>query len=185
MIWLFVVAHLVEVFESASMRLDTYMNLCIVSAATHLYLSSYSSMIAQNILLLDRVLKGSEHRLDQVQVFIRYFQKTPFWLFVNLCCYTYTFVLYLYIWVISSHLIKFDAPEPFIRTSCVALCVMVNILNFFFLANWCYAVLKRIGTFLHCRSPLDCAEYAKAVNQILAGCRCNFVMDSAMQTRTR
>jgi len=184
MMWLFVVVHLNSIWTTG-MALTLYMNICIVVTFTHLYMSSYSSMIAQNILLLDKMLAKSDNRLAQVQVFIRYFQATPFWIFINLCFYGYVLFIYIYVWIITQHLVTNLEDDDFVHASVTVLLVVVNIINFFFMANWVFAVLKRIGTCIGLRAPLDCTEYARAVNQILAGCRCGFVMDAHMQCRNR
>eukprot|EP00457_Paulinella_chromatophora_P008107 gb/GEZN01008134.1/.p1 GENE.gb/GEZN01008134.1/~~gb/GEZN01008134.1/.p1 ORF type:complete len:406 (+),score=-12.26 gb/GEZN01008134.1/:223-1440(+) len=187
LIFLVVVVHLNEVFVTGMAPTRNF-GIALCAALTHFYISSYSSMIAQNILFLDKLLKKGDQqaRLNQLLIFIKYFRHNdPLWILINIACYGFTLYLYISVLAITGHLFSNRRPEVFIQACISTLLLFITILTAFFIANWVFAVLKRIGVFIGCRSPFDCTTYAQAVNLILSQCRANFVMDTAMQVRNK
>jgi len=200
LVFFFIVEHQ-RVISWSGMTLTTPLEIILINALTHHYVCSYSSMMAQGILMFDKALRGSTARITQLKLFISYLSFTPIGIIFTLFFLGYTMWVYISIWIytMNGHLNlgNMDTIEGLIR----AVYIMVQIFTTFFCANLAYALLKRCGGYFNIQVEIqlpvvvhgryttlkfpDCSTYAEKINLILGQCSANFRLDSRGQVSRR
>lgn len=190
LVFFFIVEH-ARVISVSKMNLTTPLIIILVNVLTHAYVCSYTSMMAQGIIMFDKALRGSQARITQLELFIRYLSIAPIPILLTLGMFAYTMWVYISVWVytMSGHrnLTNAQATEGLIR----AVYIMVQIFTTFMCANILYALLKRFGGYCNIQIQVrglkfpDCSSYAEKINTILGQCSANFKLDSRGQVSGR
>jgi len=155
----------------------------LINALTHSYVCSFSSMMASQIVALDRALRGSKARIKQLKLFIRFLQRSIVGVLSTLIVMGYSLYIYISVWVVLVS-ITYDnfRSESAIQGAIFAVIIVMYIFNAFFTINYGYAFAKRLGGYLSWRSPFpNCSTYSAAINGILSQCSANFGLDERGQ----
>eukprot|EP01113_Clastostelium_recurvatum_P047467 TRINITY_DN846_c0_g1_i5.p1 TRINITY_DN846_c0_g1~~TRINITY_DN846_c0_g1_i5.p1 ORF type:complete len:453 (-),score=78.73 TRINITY_DN846_c0_g1_i5:127-1485(-) len=177
LILLYIFVHLDTIF-STGMIVTTPMIIVLINVLTHQYVSSYTSMMAQGILSLDRALKGSKARINQLKIFLWYIRRGPIGVIFTLGMFAYTGYVYVSLWYITFS-VAVKNQTGAIQGAIYVVVIFLDIFNAFFSWNYLYALTKRLGGWVRWCAPLpNCSTYAQAINTILSQCNANFRMDA-------
>eukprot|EP00026_Physarum_polycephalum_P009464 Phypoly_transcript_09589.p1 GENE.Phypoly_transcript_09589~~Phypoly_transcript_09589.p1 ORF type:complete len:411 (+),score=36.61 Phypoly_transcript_09589:145-1377(+) len=190
LVFFFIVEHQ-RVISISKMNLTPTLEIILVNALTHAYVCSYTSMMAQGIIMFDKALRGSQARITQLQLFIRYLSIRPIPILLTLGLFAYTMWVYISVWIYTMvghrNLANQQTTEGLIR----AVYIMVQIFTTFMCANVLYALLKRFGGYFNIQIQVfglkfpDCSSYAEKINTILGQCTANFRLDHRGQVARR
>jgi len=187
MVFLYICVHQ-RYITTTGMSISNHSDMLIllINALTHTYVCSYTSMMSPGIIMLDKALRGSDARVKQLKIFIRYLRVSPLPIIITLGFFAYTSYVYASILTISLQTsIGFNENEE-IKGLIYTICILNDIWTCFFIVNLAYGFFKRMGGYLGirpiCGIPFpDCTSYSQQINAILSQCTANFRLDTRGQ----
>jgi len=163
------------------------MAIVLANALTHTYVCSYCAMMSPGIIMLDKALRGSDARIQQLKIWIRFLRRSPIPILFTLAFFGYSGYIYGTILGFSLYYsVNGFNQEDILQGMIYTVVILVDIWTVFFIANVGYAFLKRIGGYFGINRigfiPFpDCTSYSSQINAILQACSANFRLDTRGQ----
>jgi len=186
LVLLYIIVHLVAI-RSTGMAVTPTMIIVLINALTHTYMCTYCAMMSPGIIMLDKALRGSEARIQQLKLFIRFLRIAPLPIFVTIAFFGYSAYMYASILTVSLYATFSLGENEVLQGLIYTVTILVDIWTCFFIANLAYALLKRIGGYFNIRRKFivftfpDCTSYSQQINAILGQCSANFRLDTRGQ----